>query len=142
MRLPSFFRFKEPDAGRLAVGNYNLTAQLPNGRTIQFAGYMYTDDTAADVDGRLDAIMDRMDRVRARCEIPELEAAREQKIKALSQYREVLAELEKRQRDGDKLSSADLMTIKNLRVNLEQANKDIEKGAEAIAEAKAKAGVR
>lgn len=141
MRLPAFLRFREPDAGRLAVGNYNLTQQLPNGRTIQFAGYTYTDDTPEDVDGRLDAIMDRMDRVRARCEIPELEAARDQKLKLLENARDVLSELEGRQQRGEKLSSQEVMNITNLRVNLAKANEDIDKGTEAIREAKRKAGL-
>jgi hypothetical protein len=145
MRWPSFFPFRKPDApesGRLAMGNYNFTAQLPNGRAIQFAGYTYSDDTPQDVAERLDAIQDQVDRVRSRCEIPELEAARDQKIKLLENMRDVLSELESRQKTGDKLSSTEIMQIQNLRVNLGKAKEDIEKGQQAIVEAKRKAGLR
>lgn len=143
MRLPRFWPFRTPEEpGRLAMGNFNLSAQLPNQRTIQFSAYVYSDDTPAEVDKRLDEIQERIERQRARCEIPELEAARDQRIKALQQAREVLTDLETRQKDGDKLSSQDQMTIKNLRVNLSKANEEIEKGAAAIAEARRKAGLR
>jgi hypothetical protein len=144
MRLPRFWPFRKPaapDEGRLAMGNFNLSAQLPNQRQIQFSAYVYSDDTPESVDSRLDHIQERIERQRARCEIPELEAAREQKIKALEQARDVLSDLEGRQQAGDKLSSQDQMTIKNLRVNLAKANEDIEKGKQAIAEAKRRAGI-
>ncbi len=142
MRWPAFFPFrKPPEPGRLAMGNFNLTAQWPNQRSVQFSGYVYSDDTAAEVDRRLDMIQERIERQRARCEIPELEAAYEQRIKALQQARDVLTDLETRQKDGEKLSSQDQMTIKNLRVNLAKSNEDIDKGKLAIVEAKRRAGL-
>lgn len=143
-----FWPFKKPIApaapaadGRIALGNFNLTAQLPNQRSVQVAGYIYSDDDKAALDARLDLYQEVIERQRIRCEIPELEAAREQRVKGLEQARAVLAELEERQKAGDKLSSQEQLNVRNMRTNIGKAIEDLDKGAEAIKEAKRKAGV-
>ena len=137
-----FWPFKTPDPGRLAVGNFNLTAQLPNGRSIQVAGYVYSDDSPAEVDARLDLCQLAIERQMDRCEIPVLEATVDQRMKGIEQAREVLADLEQRQLDGAKLTSQEQMNVKNMRVNLAKQMEDIDKGREEIAQRKRKAGVR
>lgn len=140
-----FWPFKKPvvpEDGRIALGNFSLTAQLPNQRTIQVAGYIYSDDDRDALNQRLDLYQESIERQRERCEIPELEAARDQKIIVLGQMRDVLADLEGKQSAGDRLSSQDQMTIKNLRVNLGKAKEDIKEGTRKIAERKLKTGVR
>lgn len=143
-----FWPFKKPIApaepaadGRIALGNFNLTAQLPNQRSVQVAGYIYSDDDAGALNARLDLYQTVIERQRVRCEIPELEAAREQRVKGLEQAREILTELEARQRAGEKLTSNEQLQIRNMRTNIGKAVEDIDKGAVAIAEAKRKAGV-
>lgn len=140
-----FWPFKKPivpqEQGKLAVGNFTLAAQLPNQRNIQVAGYMYHGDTREEIDARLDLYQECIERQRVRCEIPELEAAREQRVKGLEQARAILTELEERQKSGDRLSSQEQMNIRNMRTNIAKAVEDIDKGAEAIQEAKRKAGV-
>ena len=130
-----------PADGRIALGNFNLTAQLPNQRSVQVAGYIYSDDDKDSLDARLDLYQTVIERQRIRCEIPELEAAREQRVKGLEQAREILADLETRQKNGEKLSSQELLNIRNMRTNIGKAVEEIDKGAEAIKEAKRKAGV-
>lgn len=141
-----FWPFKKPvpppEDQRVALGNFNLTAQLPNGRSIQCAGYIYSDDNRNELDSRLDLYQDVIERQRVRCEIPELIAKRDQMIKGMEQAHEVLAELEERQKRGDKLNSQDQLTIRNMRTNIGKVREEIEKGTEAIKEAKLKAGVR
>lgn len=140
-----FWPFKKPvvpkEEGRLAVGNFTLAAQLPNQRNIQVAGYMYFGDTRSEIDARLDLYQECIERQRIRCEIPELEAAREQRVKGLEQARAVMAELEARQKGGEKLNSQEQLTLRNMGVNIQKAVEDIDKGADAIQEAKRKAGV-
>jgi hypothetical protein len=140
-----FWPFKRPvvpEDGRIALGNFNLAAQLPNQRNITVAGYIYSDDDKGALDARLDLYQECIERQRLRCEIPELEAKREQMVKGMEQAREVLADLETRQQHGEKLTSQDQMTIKNMRVNIGKVREEIEKGSAAIVEARRKAGVR
>lgn len=143
-----FWPFKKPIPpaapavdGRIALGNFNLSAQLPNQRSITVAGYVYSDDDEGALNARLDLYQAVIERQRVRCEIPELEAAREQRVKGLEQAREILAELESRQKNGDKLTSNEQLQIRNMRTNIGKAIEDLDKGAAAITEAKRKAGV-
>ena len=143
-----FWPFKKPIPsaapqadGRIALGNFNLTAQLPNQRSITVAGYVYSDDDKGALDARIDLYQTVIERQRIRCEIPELEAAREQRVKGLEQAREILADLEDRQKNGERLSSQEQMNIRNMRTNIGKAVEELDKGAAAIAEAKRKAGV-
>lgn len=126
-----------PD-GRIALGNFQLTAELPNRRNISVSGYIYSDDDLAAVNARLDLYQEAIERQRTRCEIPELEAARDQRIKALDQARQVMADLEEKQKTGH-LTSQDKVTLNNIRVGIPKALEEIEKGTNAIAEAKRKA---
>ncbi len=125
------------------TGNFNLTAQLAgsSGRSIAIAGYIYDGESYESLTGRLDVLNDLIDRERARSEIPELEAKREQMVRGMAQAREVLAEMEGKQKRGESLSSQERTNMKNLAVNIAKMNEEIGKGAEAIVEAKKKAGV-
>ncbi len=122
------------------IVNFNLVAELPNKRSIAVAGYFYEGESVASINERLDLCQEAIERQRLRCEIPELEAAREQRITAMRQMKEVMDELAEKQRSG-KISSQDRMTLKNMQVNLKKVSEDIEKGEVAIADAKRKAGV-
>ena len=123
------------------IGNYNLTAQLPNGRSIAVAGYLYEGEGLASINDRLDLCQEAIERQRIRCEIPELAAKREQMIVAMGQMKEVLAELETKRTNGQQLSSQERVNLNNMQVNIKRVNADIGKGEVAISEAKRKAGV-
>lgn len=141
-----WFRRKAPKVANPAqgtiTGNFNLTAQLAgsSGRSMQIAGYIYDHESVESLNARLDVLQEVIERQRARSEIPELEAKREQMVKGLAQAAEVLAELEAKQETGN-ISSQERMNLKNMRVNIAKVNEEIDKGAVAIAEAKKKAGV-
>lgn len=124
------------------TGNFNLTAQLAgsSGRTIAIAGYIYDGESKESLNDRLDILQEIIERQRSRAEIPELEAKREQMVKGLAQARDVLAELEEKQKSGS-ISSQERMNLRNIRTNIEKVSEEIDKGSEAIAEAKKKAGV-
>jgi hypothetical protein len=57
-------------------------------------------------------------------------------VKGMMQAREVLTELEDKQKSGEQLSSQERLNIKNMRVNIGKVNEEIDKGTAAIAEAK------
>ena len=125
------------------TGNFTLTAQLAgsSGRSVSVAGYIYDAESAESLNARMDVIQEVIERQRTRCEIPELEAKREQMVKGLEQARDVLAEMEQRRKNGERLTSNELLSVQNMRVNIKKVSDEIDKGAVAIAEAKKKAGV-
>lgn len=129
--------------GELAVGNFTLTAQLAgqSGRSMNVAGYIYLKDTEAELNARLDMYQQVIERQRIRCEIPELEAKRDQMQKGVLQAQDVLNELEHKRNNGERLSSQELLNVQNMRTNIKRAAEEIQKGEEAIREAKRKAGV-
>ncbi len=123
-------------------GNFTLQAQLAgaSGRTMAIQGVIYEGESAESLNDRLDVLQEVIERQRVRCEIPELEAKRDQMLKGIGQAREVLADLEERSKTGT-LSSQERMNVRNMRTNIEKAIKDVGDGEKAIAEAKKKAGV-
>lgn len=133
----------EEKEARVALGNFNLTAQLAggSGKTMTVAGYIYSDDDEAALNARLDLYQRVIDRQRTIAEIPELEAKREQMVKGMDQAREIMAELEERQKNGAALSSQERLNLRNMGVNIAKVKEEIDKGEVAIREAKAKAGV-
>ena len=128
--------------GEVAVGNFTLTAQLAgaSGRSMNVAGYIYLGDDEAALNARLDMYQKVIERQRIRCEIPELEAKKEQMLKHLEQARAVLADLEEKQRTTG-LSSQERLNLKNMSVSIGKVQEEIGKGEEAIREARLKAGV-
>lgn len=128
---------------RIAIGNFNLSAQLAgsSGKSMTVAGYIYSDDDEAALNARLDLYQNVIERQRIRSEIPELEAKREQMLKGMEQARDILTDLEKRQQNGERLSSQERMNIQNMSVNIAKVKDEIDKGEIAIREAKLKAGV-
>jgi len=132
---------KPPKNEPFITGNFNISQTLgASGRTLQMAGYLYYGEDQGSIEARLRMMSDIMDKEKARSEIPELEAKREQMIRGLGQARDVLAELEEKNKT-DKLSSNERMQLQNMRVNIGKVSEEIDKGTEAIAEAKKRAGV-
>ena len=122
------------------IGNYNLTAQLPNGRSIAVAGYLYEGEDIASINERLDLCQEAIERQRTRCEIPELEAKREMQIKAMQDLELHYRGLEEKQRQSH-LTSQEKLSLQNWGQNAEKLKKDIEKGDAAILEAKKRVGM-
>lgn len=130
-------------AAQAITGQIVLSATLgsQSGRTMQVSFYAYDGESRESLEARTDLFQEIIERQLVRSEIPVLEATREQRLKGLEQAREVLAELEERQKNGQQLSSQERLNLKNMRVNIAKAQADIDKGTEAIREAKLKAGV-
>lgn len=127
-------------SGQNILGTFTLAAQLPNQRTIQVMGYVFETESLESLNDRLDMFQESIERQRSRCEIPELEAKREQMIRGMEQIKEVLAELNDKQKSSGQLSSNERLALRNHQLNIKKLSEDIDKGAEAIAEAKRKAG--
>lgn len=123
------------------LGNFNLNAQLPNGRSIQLAGYIYDGEDADSLNERLDLMQDAIERQRARCEVPELEAKREQRIEALENYLSALSDFENKQKRGLPINSQEKMMLQNKITNVHKMQEDIKKGEEAIEDARRRGGL-
>lgn len=135
------FAHPSESAPKPIIGNYNLTAQLPNGRTIAVAGYLYESESIESVNERLDLCQEAIERQRTRCEIPELEAKREMQIKALQDLELHYQGLEEKQRQKH-LTSQEKLSLQNWEQNAEKLKKDIEKGDAAISDARKRVGMR
>lgn len=145
MRL-AFWRPREaPKPAQAAImGQFSLNAALAgnSGRSLAITGYIFEGESRESLEARLDLLQEITERQRIRCEIPELEAKRDQMIKALDQAREVLAGMADKEKAGDKLSSQERMNMRNLQTNIQKTSEEIDKGTAAIRDAKLKAGVR
>lgn len=128
---------------REAIGNFRLSAQLAgsSGKVMEVSGYIYSDDDHAALNARVDLYQTVMERQRARCEIPELEAKLEQMLNGVEQANEHLAALKKKRDTGENLSSQERMQIGNMSVSIQGMLKEAEKGRKAIAEKKVLAGL-
>ncbi len=123
------------------TGNFQLNANMPNGKTFSISGYLFDTESVESVNARVDLLHDVLDRQRTRAEIPELEAKRDQMARALGQMRDVLADLKRKKDSGKTLTSQEKLTLQNMEVSIGKATEDIQKGTDAIAEAKKKVGI-
>jgi len=105
---------------------------MPMGKSITVSGYVYSDQGMNAINAQVDLLHDVLDRQRTRAEIPELEAKMEQRVRALTDMRDAMAELEGR----PKLSPSEKNMVKQMNVNIAKINEDIIKGDEAILKAK------
>lgn len=126
-------------AKRAVMGNFNLEAQLPNGKKFAVSGYVFDTESMQSLNARIDLLHDVVDRQRTRAEIPELELRYEQMVKQLSDYKDHLAGIEATKKKGA-LPSAKKAELDNMGVNIQRLMDEIAKGAKAIADAKAVVG--
>ena len=135
---------QENPAQQAITGQFVIQAALAgsSGRSMNVTGYIYDGESIQSLNERLDALQEVIERQRKRSEIPELEAKREQMIKGMNQAREILEDLESRQKNGQSLTSQERMNLKNMQTNIAKVLEEIDKGDEAIQEAKRVAGVR
>ena len=114
------------------AGSFTLSAQLPNGKSLTFSGYVLQGETRADIDTKLDVAALVVERQRLAAEVPELEKKLEQYVQAREQVETIIAELT----GYEKLTSTQKQQLNTMRVNLKKIDGDIEKGKAAIAEAR------
>lgn len=130
-------------AQQAITGTVTLSAALGDatGRSMNIQAYAYDGESKESLEARIDLFQEVIERQKLRCEIPVLEATVEQRVKGLEQARDVLAELERRHKNGERLTSQELLNVNNLRVSVKKQSEDIGKGMERIADAKRRANV-
>ena len=130
-----------PTGSAAIIGNFNLSAQMPNGRTMNVAGYLYEGEDEASVNDRIDMLSSVMERQRKRMEVPELEVKLDQLERGLVQQLEAYNAILTRQQDGKKIPSADASHLKQYPVTIKHIESEIEKGKKAIEDAKIAGGL-
>lgn len=127
---------KDIQDGVLTTGNFTIQAEMPNGKTITMSGYIYSHNTKEDISKQIDVYHDVVDRQRLKAEIPVLEAKLEQKITHLHDITDALTKLRDKRNSGQKTSAAEVKMIQELSSNLTMCERDVEKGREALKEAR------
>lgn len=127
--------------GALVTGNYTFTATMPNGKTVNVSGYLYDGESKESVIDRMNIINEVIDHQRTRAEIPELEAKLEGSIRRLDEIRAHYAVLLGKQERGQKVTAQEKQALEVMDINVKKHLDDIEKGRQAILDAKTSVGL-
>ena len=111
----------------VTVGNFQLTFPTPNNGQISVSAYLYSDDTDASLNERLDGFVKVVERQRRKMEIPMLETALEGRSKGCEELERQVKMLHDKKR-GHKLSTQDNDKLGVLEENVRKLKEDIEKG--------------
>ena len=122
----------------MVLGNFTIQAQAPMGKTFTVSGYIYAGQGKEEVNQQIDLLHDVIDRQRLKAELPELEARLEQRMQALTDIKEHFLKLEEQKRAGTKMSTAVRTNYENAQVTMKKLADEIQKGIDAIANAKEK----
>lgn len=126
------------DGGAVA-GSFNFSAQLPNGKSLTFSGYVLAGESMAEIDFKLDMAAAAVERQRLIAEVPELEAKLQQYMDARQSHSDVLAEaIAKMPTAKNKGEQAQLeVSINTHRVNITKIDREIARGQEALSKSRA-----
>lgn len=138
-------------ADRVVIGSFQARLQLTQTRELLMSGHIYSDDDPKDVNLRLDAFQDALDRQGVRCDIVNKEAQLVAQREGLRDLEFRIKELEmaaaSKGRDnglghkGKGLTSQDNLNLKNYHANIRQIKHNIESLEAAVRAAKAKLAI-
>lgn len=132
---------------RTVTGTFQATMQLTQARSLMVTGHLYSDDTAAELNGRIDMAQDAIERQAVRCEIANKEQQIKGQVEAIAHFRDQLEDLRARQNPAGhspnaprpaKLSSQEKLALENGARTILKAEESIEKLQGEIAEARKK----
>ena len=126
----------EVTTSRQLAGSFDLTLNLSDRRGIKMAAYMYSDDTPAEINKRIDQmqdVLDRADLVNKRAQIDGMHAH----LVNLKNAYEGLAD---KKRAGKKLNSSEIMAMSNHGRQTKEAVDNIASLEAAIAAGEKKLG--
>lgn len=124
------------------TGSFNLQAQMPHGKVFTVTGYLLAGDSLDTLNQRIDLLHDVVDRQRTRAEIPEIEAAVNQRIDALNGNRIHYALILKKQSEGKKLTTQEKQQLDVMDVNVKAHEDKIAEGRGKLAEMRAQLGIK
>ena len=134
------------DGGAVA-GSFNFAAQLPNGKSLTFSGYILQGEKIDAIHQKLDLAAAVVERQRRIAEIPELEAKLDQTMLAMRQAQDIVRDTAKRHEElagKERLSTSEKVQVEKFdeqmsahKGNIDRLEFQVAKGRLAIAEAKA-----
>lgn len=126
------------DGETVIIGNFEVSHQLTQQRTMRVTGYIYNKDTPEAINARIDIMQDAMDRQFIRCDVVNKEAQEKATMAALENHRQVIDDLIKKRDEGKKLSSQEKQTIDRWDDNLRNGKAQMASLRSAIAEGRKK----
>lgn len=133
------------DNGAVA-GSFNFAAQLPNGKSLTFSGYVLSGESMDEIDRKLDIAAKAVDRQRMIAEIPELEMkllqlqeGRQQSVDIIAQAAADIARMDATKPGSKQTKAQHEMQINNHQVTIKKYDRDITRGSEVLANARAMA---
>lgn len=114
------------------AGSFQYAAQLPNGKSLSFSGYIVEGDTLADINMKMDVAAEAIERQRMKAEVPELESKLDNLKHTLTQVNTIIEDLS----SGRKLSSQEQQQLNTMKVNRKSIEAQIDEGTAAVARAK------
>jgi hypothetical protein len=100
----------EPDSA-VIIGNFEVSLTLTDKRTIKMSGYVFNKDTPEDLNVRLDAAQDALDRQAIRCDIANKESQIANLTQGLEFHAEHFEELVAKKQNVGKLTTQEKQLI-------------------------------
>jgi hypothetical protein len=132
--------------GGAVAGSFNFAAQLPNGKSLTFSGYVLAGESMDGIDRKLDIAAKAVDRQRMIAEIPELEMkltqlqeARQQSMDIIAATSQQMATIDPKKPGSKQQMSQHELQLNNHRVTIQKYDRDIARGSEVLANARAMA---
>ena len=129
---------KPVDEARTATGSFECAVNLSERRTLRVTGYTYSDDTMEEINARVDAMQDVLDRQLIRADLVAKEAQITQFTQNLEHIQESFQGLLALQQSGKKLTSQQKLQIDSFDTNVKNNMKQIESLRAAIKAGKQK----
>jgi len=121
---------------RVASGSFQVTITLTDKRQITMSGCVYSDDNKHDIDERIDAYMDVLDRQLVRADVTNKEAQLAQQDTILEQHAARFAAFAELKNTGQKLSIQQKNELSQYDTNVQFVKRQKESLRAAIAEGK------
>lgn len=123
--------------GGAVAGSFTLSAQLPDGKSLTFSGYVLQGETQDQINEKMDVVALAVERQRMAAEIPELEKKLSAMKDAKDQHEKIHADLSTK----DRPNSQEKASLKQALTNIDFVARQIEKGEAQIAFSKRVLGV-
>lgn len=140
-----------PDgAGRTIAGNFQCQLQISQQRNLVVTGYIYSDDTAEEINVRLDMYQDALDRQFVRCDVTNKEAQVQAILAQVEMHRDALEELAAKntgtglstdKQNRSKLTSVERQKLQNGEQTVKSQLAHVDMLRAAIKEGRAKLGM-
>jgi hypothetical protein len=129
-------------SGALVTGNFQISGQMFNGKTISVSGYLYEGESVESVNERVSLFHDIVDTQRLKAELEQYEVEVDKAISRLEEIKMHYAVILEKQKNGKKLNAQEQAALTVMATNVDKHKEDIKKGEQKLKEAKEKLGIK